>query len=524
MRLKRIKLNSDFRSLKSGFELHFLDGIPNFQELNPYCIVGRNGSGKSNILEFLASIFYSLELRCLNYLPEIFEDIDEKFTKIQSPNAYELEYFINNCHIKIDKEASEYAKLYFDGVEFNSKEHLKEVLPQYVIGYSSGENEILSLPFFKMRFIQFDEYFNCLTNDISYSTPEARLVYLDNEYSQAIFLCNFLFQDDDILKVFKDELKIEKIKSFRIIIHQNHFESMSEEYQSSVADIDKRELTNALFTKIENLKKCATTYYLDEQTQRLILDFYIDNAVKDGFKKHFYSALELFEFFGMLTLLNLYQTDKEKREKIYQSTSLYVKGRLATLAWEDRVFRFKNFVIQKTNHQILSKELSDGEHQFLHTIGIALLYKNTPSLFLLDEPETHFNPDWRAKYISVLKKCFDGDSQTPEVLISSHSPFMVSDTKEDNVLIFEKDEHGKVDCKKADFNTFGASVNKITMKVFGKKETIGDVAKNKLTEYKKRLDADEDIDTIIHDIDLELGESVEKILFMKMLFDKQEAK
>ena len=223
----------------------------------------------------------------------------------------------------------------------------------------------------------------------------------------------------------------------------------------------------------------------------------------------------------MLTLLNLYQTDKERREKIYQSTSLYVKGRLATLAWEDRVFRFKNFVIQKTNHQILSKELSDGEHQFLHTIGIALLYKNTPSLFLLDEPETHFNPDWRAKYISVLKKCFDGDSQTPEVLISSHSPFMVSDTKEDNVLIFEKDEHGKVDCKKADFNTFGASVNKITMKVFGKKETIGDVAKDKLLDYKKRLEADEDIDMIIHDIDLELGESVEKIFFMKMLFDKQ---
>ena len=41
---------------------------------------------------------------------------------------------------------------------------------------------------------------------------------------------------------------------------------------------------------------------------------------------------------------------------------------------------------------------------------------------------------------------------------------------------------------------------------------------------EKEEDADEDIDTIIHDIDLELGESVEKILFMKMLFDKQEAR
>ena len=299
---------------------------------------------------------------------------------------------------------------------------------------------------------------------------------------------------------------------------------MSDEYQSSVGEIDKRELTKGLFTKIENLKKCATIFYADEQTQKLILDFHIDDEVKKAFERHFYSALELFEFFGMLTLLNLYQTDKERREKIYQSSSLYVKGRLATLAWEDRVFRFKNFVIQKTNHEILSKELSDGEHQFLHTIGIALLYKNTPSLFLLDEPETHFNPDWRAKYISILKKCFEGDKQTPEVLISSHSPFIVSDTKEDNVLIFEKDENGLVDCKKADFNTFGASVNKITMSVFGKKDTIGDVAKDKLQEYKNRLEANEDIDTIIHDVDLELGESVEKVLFMKMLFDKQEGK
>jgi len=205
-------------------------------------------------LELLASIFYHLELRCLDYLPEIFEDLDEKLTKFKVQMLMSWNIY-NNCHIKIDKEINEYAKLYFDGVEFNSKEHLKEVLPQYVIGYSSGENEILSLPFFKMRFIQFDEYLNCLTNDISYSTPEARLVYLDNEYSQAIFLCNFLFQKDDILKVFKDELKIEKIKSFRIIIHQNHFESMSEEYQSSVSDIDKRELTNGLFNKNRKSQK-----------------------------------------------------------------------------------------------------------------------------------------------------------------------------------------------------------------------------------------------------------------------------
>lgn len=97
-------------------------------------------------------------------------------------------------------------------------------------------------------------------------------------------------------------------------------------------------------------------------------------------------------------------------------------------------------MIDKNNKLILSKSLSDGEHQFLHTIGLSLIYKNTSSLFLLDEPETHFNPDWRAKYISVLEKCFKGDNQSPEILISSHSPFIVSDTKRNHVLILDKNK------------------------------------------------------------------------------------
>ena len=44
-------------------------------KVNPYCIVGRNGSGKSNILELLASIFYNIELSLLVYKPPVFEQL-----------------------------------------------------------------------------------------------------------------------------------------------------------------------------------------------------------------------------------------------------------------------------------------------------------------------------------------------------------------------------------------------------------------------------------------------------------------
>jgi len=74
----------------------------------------------------------------------------------------------------------------------------RQLLPDFLLGYSSGENEILSLPFFKMRFIQFDEYWQALRTQASYpNRPESRLAYLDNEFSQAILLCNLLLQDSE---------------------------------------------------------------------------------------------------------------------------------------------------------------------------------------------------------------------------------------------------------------------------------------------------------------------------------------
>ncbi|MCF6345019.1 MAG: restriction system-associated AAA family ATPase [Thiomicrorhabdus sp.] len=434
----------------------------------------------------------------------------------------------DNAYISIKKEAFKPAEITKNGIPSQSQQELKAVLPHSVIGYSSGENEILSLPFFKMRFIQYDEYLSYLTNDINYSAPESGLVYLDDTFSQAIFLCNFIFSDEKAVTIFKEDLGIESVKQFRIIIKKHHFEEMSEEYQNSADDNDSVELTTGLKNQIDKLVACSTLHYENEQTQELILDFHLDKSLKEAFNFYFTdeknkpSALALFQLFQNLILLNQYQHEQSLKDKIYQSNSLYAKGRISTVPWEERVFKFKDFWIQKNDIKVLSKSLSDGEHQFLHTIGLALLYKNTESLFLLDEPETHFNPSWRAKYISTLRKCFEGTNRLPEILITSHSPFIVSDSYRENVLIFKKDDHNTVICERPDFNTFGASASKITMKVFDKTDTIGDFSHSKLREFRKRFDEGEDVERLIKEVENDIGDSMEKILLLKLLFDTQE--
>lgn len=557
MRLKRIELYDDFRSLKKGFTLDFIqtsDSYSKEQAIEPFCIVGKNGSGKSNILELLSAIFYQIEVTCLDFLPKELvtrvDTVDEEEIEYEEeielpifqsnetkPNAYKLEYYITHKEkevlVTILKEPNEYRKVYLNNDFTNplDKKDLQNkevpILPEYIIGYSSGQNEILSLSFFKMRLIQYDEYISYINYKTPFDVHESRMVYLDDAFSQAIFITNFIYDDIVVNKVFRETIELETIESFRIIINQN---------VNVKIDDEKRFIREQIEHKIELLKKCSTIYFTsNDDLNRLTLDFYLDDEVRKAFKVHFGEGksgrLKLFRTLQTFINLNYYYIDQETKYKLYNSSSLFAKGYLPETPWNRRFFTFKNFMIKKKNIEepILSRSLSDGEYQFLHSIGLALIYRDTQSLFLLDEPETHFNPSWRAEYMSAIKHCFQNKTDEKpysksELIITSHSPFIVSDTKEDNVLIFEKNEHGKVDCKKAGFNTFGASVNKITMKVFGKKETIGDVAKDKLAEYQKRLKADEDIDTIIHEIDLEFGESVEKILFMKMLFDKQEAK
>jgi len=111
-----------------------------------------------------------------------------------------------------------------------------------------------------------------------------------------------------------------------------------------------------------------------------------------------------------------------------------------------------------------------------------------------------------------------------EVLLTSHSPFIISDCAQENVLVFKKDPDNQVTCTRPDFQTFGASANAITIKVFGQTETIGDYAMTKLNEFRQRLDQGEAADALIEEANRILGDSVEKVLFINEALDRKEGK
>jgi restriction system-associated AAA family ATPase len=273
---------------------------------------------------------------------------------------------------------------------------------------------------------------------------------------------------------------------------------------------------------VDALRRCATLEYVDHATDSLVLDYRVDAATRAAFKANFDSPRALFQAFQVLLTLNLYSVSEGLKADLYRSGSDYVRETVPTLASDERVMRFKHVAFRKQGvaKALSLKSLSDGEHQLLHSLGLCRLFAGTRSLFLLDEPETHFNPAWRASFITRLGQCLGDGGKHAEMLLTTHSPFPISDSTPDKVLLFVRNEtSGAVRVTNPDYNTLGASINKVTMLSFGKRETVGGRAEQMMDSIRQRFAQGEATDTLIDALDRELGDSVEKVLLVNALLD-----
>lgn len=568
MKLARLTILEKFRSLdkietnqgEAYFTVDFRDDEPNndWTSFHPYCFAGLNGSGKSNVLEALSNIFYHLECCTLN--PETSEFLKNDFKKeVSDPVAYELEYFIipreaeksieNYHNITIRKEKNKVPQIKIKALDqleepefIDISGSIRTYLPELVIGYSSGENEILSLPFVKSSLLQLDEYIYNLRNrtkiKLDYNLeekPESSLVYMDYHMSQAILLANFLLQSEDTIAPIKTQLDIDKLDSFRIVINNHKLYHESDEPELGY-------LLPLVEETLDKLRKCATikfTQSSDDEREYVneVLDFYFDedketkvSVLKSAFRKHFKSPLQLFKAFQVLNLLNLRVVDKKLKHEVFSSDSLYAMYKIPSFKEEEHIFHFNLFRIKKknSNDKMLLKAFSDGEHQFLHTMGICLLLGDKSTLMLLDEPETHFNPEWRSKFISLLKDSLNKSGTNHlmrDILITSHSPFIISDCFPDKVIVFEKGKQ-PINAQQLNFRTYGTSIDIITENIFKNNNTIGDLSRKEIEDIqdeisaKKKLTSEE-----VKKYKMRtnhLGDSMEKILLFAKLNELEE--
>jgi restriction system-associated AAA family ATPase len=488
MKLTHIKIGKiKHRPLMQGIELNFPEVADSF--INANCFIGINGSGKSQFLETIAEIFL--------YLDREFRVINKP--KNEDPDfTFEIEYFLildnKKFTIKISQSSLKRKDLLmeiFDGlgvIQIIEPEKRENYLPNKIVGYTSGENETLSTPFLSY----YDEYASYTADrafkDLKVPDYNPRFYFMDYNTNLGIAISNLIFEEFSGLEPLKKELKIQSIRSFQIIIQTKQTAAPK---AKSVTGETGVVLTPELKIWKQQLIECATNVSYDKDKEKYILDYFIDDATREAIKHYFTTAFNFYTVLYKFELLNNLIIDKKTRESIEKDRkNRKLVKKMPEVPDKDKVLNYSELKLKLTNGDIVDYlSLSDGEHQFINIFGTLLMTNNDNSIFLLDEPETHFNPIWRRLFISNLKQITQERKQ--DLYITSHSPFIVSDILSDNVYIFERLKKDSIIVRHPPNETFGASFNNILKMAFLMDETISKEGSDFIDELLKSDSVDD---------------------------------
>jgi restriction system-associated AAA family ATPase len=494
------------------------------QRIAPLCLVGPNGSGKSQFLQLLAEV---LQVAWHAHAP------NEERKAANSKALFELEYSIAGSSggepvqvllsraMRGRSAGPVEMTLIVDGKTDTAEpgsQKFGQHLPSLIVGYTSGDNETMSQPFFVSRGGYADDVAKAAlgknsgkTRGVSAQTEvsDNRLLLIDYGTNLEVLVANLMLANEATRRFVIEHAKLSDLASCRCLVRLAHSAAPK---APRGAPLNRKgiQLTPELEATIGQLKRVSTCWRYDEKQEIYTFDFFVDEASRAGFRHFFEDALNLYKKLHKLALLNDLAIPKQSRERLGKEIDeRRFASRLPQPQQEDMVFvfeavRFRPIEGASDQDAVDYVSLSDGEHQQALILGIFSMIREENALFLLDEPESHFNPLWRVQFVKRLMDIPGDVRGRQEVLLTSHAPFVPSDLRREQVLIFSRSEEG-VSVRNPDIETYGATFDRILENCFEVRPPISQLARDEIKYLQTEGSADE-----IRAAMERLGSSVEK--------------
>lgn len=381
-------------------------------------------------------------------------------------------------------------------------------LPALVVGYTSGDNETMSLPFLVSRSgYAKDVATIALSKDGASAIPlDNRLLLIDYSTNLEVLFSNMMLGEPKTRKAVLEHARLSDISSCRCIVRLAHSAAPNALAARQAATGRKGiQLTDELELTLDRLKRAATCWSSDDKTETYTFDYFIDGASRSAFKHFFGHSIDLYRAIHKFTLLNDLTIAKKSRDRVDRAVKeRRFASRLPEPQQDDMVFSFEEVRFQPQKESQYSEpvdyvSLSDGEHQQSLILGAFAMITDHNVLFLLDEPESHFNPQWRVQFVKRLLDLPVARGEQ-DVLITSHAPFVPADMSKEQVMIFSRVE-GKLSVRQPDIETYGANFDRILEHCFNIRPPISQIARDdidqlmnsdsiaELTEAMERLGA-----------------------------------
>lgn len=495
----------DFRNLR-GVEIDFAiqlspiagaadDAIP--KAICSHALIGQNGTGKSNLIEALITIFRDVDLNR------------------DAALDYTLEYEIRGRTVRIQADTAKQKRpfVWVDGKSESQGYLLKnrELLPSHIFAYYSGRNERIEALFqeHQRRFNQRQEITADEVLSDTYTAPDRmveleallrrfsekkendlsederaelrgiqrelksfheqrtqvlaaaearrsrrlaqlgddrlrRLFYCRGGHSQLVLLACLLSGDPVFQKVLKN-LHIESLESALFVLKEPH--RLREKRRGGKFDENELNEGDPRF------------WY----SRGNVVSEFLDKLWQVAWAPIEQEATKQIDFRG--------RTEKQKQLYLFVPSHAKLKQLGELVGGTDSFFRYAEgayigdlidevriTVKKRDEHggKVSFTQLSEGELQMLTVLGLMRITREDHCLFLLDEPDTHLNPIWKLRYFDDIEGVLGSESAgnllgdlvlsapvgpvQSQVLITTHDPMMVGSLKREQVHILRR--HG----------------------------------------------------------------------------------
>ena len=428
-------------------------------------IVGRNGSGKSNVLEALVAIFRNLDLgepppfsykikyKLGDNKQMRWVVVDADPSRGTLTQQYRIKAVINPGGESTDQgKPIPLSKVKRDNL---GETHY---LPNFLFAYYSGPSDRLERYFRRHR----DNFYRKMLNSqIDLQADIRPLFYAKPFHSQFVLLAFFLSaQDDDEKGFLREHLGIEELDSVHFVMRKPGWARKKDELFWGASGV-VRDFLDTIYphalapVKITRQEETSLT---GRGRPNEFIHLFLPNVET---LRTFAEGLNQDVFFKMLesTLLS----------EIISEVSVRVR-------------------VSSCEEPLRFRELSEGEQQLLTVLGLLKFTGGKDSLFLLDEPDTHLNPSWTIKYLEFLRK-FVPNKEVCHLLMVTHHPLAIAELEKEQVQVTWRDGGGQVYAQTPAESPRGMGYAGIlTSDMFGLRGTLDNPTENLLRDRRALIE------------------------------------
>lgn len=433
MRIDRLYLK-EFRNLVD-FEVDF------DQTSTRQVVVGRNGVGKSNLLEALTRIFrdldleeesefgYEIEYLCNKHCIKIISvqmNTKECKAKPNIPKRFKRQYWIIQDTVcarlshGIPKpyRAITETEFFRRNRPIGNEPNSERLLPLYVFGYYSGAITRFAKIFEKHE----EKYFKDQISGVE--APLRPLFQAKPHHSQFALLAFYATQDTESQKFLKDEFRIEGLDSVLFSLREPYWKPLKG--RTSKGDARFWFVTGKVAPFLDSLFDHAFAPMSGEEMIQISI----------GQKK---TKERRYCFLPDQKSLQSIAKELSNKEFFARLDSLVFSDLVDGSGADVRIWIRLMGCKQPATYQ----DLAEGERQLLTVLGLMRFTAEKEALFLLDEPDTHLNPAWCLDYLDNLRK-YGAEPPNSQIIMTTHSPLTFAGMDKNEVVIMERNIKGNI--------------------------------------------------------------------------------